>query len=254
MSDDFDFLSDRIKQIYEEGEEISITDEENDRNEVFQFVDYQLFNEEMKDFVKVYLNNHKIEDARIFELNISMQPPLNKKFDLLAETLINKQNYGYQTYVLSNSNKQLERLQEILQSEEVSQQVEFLPVNSVVHSGFSDNDIFLTVFTDHQIFGRYHKYKLKTVSIVKSKEAQILQEIRELKPGDYIVHQDFGIGIFKGLKTIENNGSLHEVVHIVYKDNDNLFVNVHSLYKISKYKSKDAEPPANSILSRFFTS
>ncbi len=243
FSDDFTYLNEVIKNIYEEAAEIRLQQDDDEQSNIFEFADWREFEDDLMKFKRVILNNHKIENIETIKLSISQQPRMSKNFDLLAQTLLSKQNDGHFTYILSQSSKQLVRLQEILHSQEVSQQVDFESVNDVIHSGFSDNDLFLTVFTDHQIFGRYHKYKLKNVSITKSKEAQILQEIRELQPGDYVVHQDFGIGIFKGLKNIDNNGVTQEVLHIVYKDNDNLFVNVHSFYKISKYKNKDAEPP-----------
>ncbi len=184
------------------------------------------------------LAKHKIE------FNTSPQPTLQKNFKLLADTLREFQDRGYKTFILSNQKKQLQRIREILDSSEVgATDVNFTPVNNILHSGFTDHDLKLVVFTDHQIFGRYHRYSIKDERLRTKKENVLIKELQSLKPGDYVVHIDFGIGKFAGLTTIENNGRRQEAIRIIYKGGDSVFVPIHSLHKISKYKGKDGEEP-----------
>ena len=150
---------------------------------------------------------------------------------------------GYKNYILSENEKQFKRLKEIFNSEEVNQEFEYSEVNSIIHQGFIDHDLQMVVYTDHQIFDRYHKFYLRDVSQRAAKEALTLREINNLQNGDFVVHIDHGIGTFAGLTTIEINGKKQEVIRLIYKNNDSLFVNIHSLHKISKYKGKEGIPP-----------
>jgi transcription-repair coupling factor (superfamily II helicase) len=167
------------------------------------------------------------------------QPAFNKDFEILAGNLIEYKEKGYTIFLLSSNEKQIERLSSIF--EEQDKEVSFVPVNDTVNEGFIDNDLGICVYTDHQIFERYHKYKLNT-SFAKS-EALTISELTGLHPGDYIVHSDHGIGKFGGLEKVEINGKMQETVRLVYKDNDILFVSIHNLHRVSKYKGKDGGAP-----------
>ncbi|MGQ1911788.1 transcription-repair coupling factor [Marinifilum sp. RC60d5] len=175
------------------------------------------------------------------QLNQSPQPSFNKNFDLLGEHLLNNNAKAESNYILSDNPKQIERIRNIFDDKGI--EVEFQDVNQTLHEGFSDQDLRISCFTDHQIFDRYHKFKLTTATVHKAKETVTLKEINRLHPGDYIVHSDHGIGRFAGLQKIDVNGKAQEAIRLIYKDNDVLFVSLHSLHKISKYKGKDGSAP-----------
>ncbi|RIJ48593.1 transcription-repair coupling factor [Maribellus luteus] len=174
----------------------------------------------------------------------SVQPVFNKNFELLGANLVEHQNNGYELFILSSQEKQFERLQAIFKDTNV--RVRFNPIPFVLHEGFIDHDIKACFYTDHQIFERYHRFKLKTRKA--QREAISLQELNKLHPGDYVVHIDHGIGKFAGLVKTEVNGKIQEAIRLVYRDNDSLLVSIHSLHRISKYKGKDgAEPNINKL-------
>jgi transcription-repair coupling factor (superfamily II helicase) len=172
------------------------------------------------------------------KFKVEPQPAFNKQFDLLIENLQDNEKNHYKTYILSNNEKQIQRLRDIFTDKEVN--VSFTPVIKTINEGFIDHESKICVYTDHQIFERYHRYKTKNIS---RKDAITIQELTALRPGDYVVHIDNGIGKFGGLQKINNNGRVQEVVSILYDNNDILFVNIHSLHRISKYRDKDSEPP-----------
>jgi transcription-repair coupling factor (superfamily II helicase) len=175
--------------------------------------------------------------------NISAQPIFHKNFDLLAKTFEDYQLKGYQLYVLADSQKQNERLKDILS-------IPFTPVSRTIHEGFIDNDLRVCFFTDHQIFDRFHKYNLKSDKVRSGKVALTLKEIQQFELGDYVVHVDHGIGKFGGLVRMPlPEGGHQEMIKIVYQRGDAIYVSIHSLYKVSKYKSQDGgEPPRVSTL------
>ena len=170
------------------------------------------------------------------------QPDYQKNFNLLTQNLLNLQDQGYRIYILSENKKQLERLESIFESE-TNDKLHFTPVLNIVHEGFMDQETHICVYTDHEIFQRYHRYKLRSNKQSKSKEALTLKELNSLEVGDYVVHADHGIAKFGGLQKMEVNGKTQETVRLIFKDNDALFVNIHSLHKISKYRGKDGTPP-----------
>lgn len=174
-----------------------------------------------------------------FKFSTSPQPAFNKNFELLSGNLHDLEKKGYQLFLLSENPKQIERLKEIFKS--LQEKVNFTPVINSLHEGFIDNDLKICLYTDHQIFERYHKYRISR-QFVRS-EAITLNELRGLQPGDYIVHADHGIGVFGGLGKVETNGHVQEAIRLIYKDNDILYVNIHNLHKISKYRGKEGEPP-----------
>lgn len=167
------------------------------------------------------------------------QPQFNKNFELLADDMIRNAERDYRTYILSENKAQVERLENIFHQIGRGQQVRSLPIT--LRSGFVDHDLKLCLYTDHQIFDRYQRYRIN--GEIKRDEQMTVAELNQLRPGDYVVHIDHGVGRFDGLVKIVENGKAHESIKLVYKDGDVLFVNVHSLHRISRYKSGDGEPP-----------
>lgn len=174
-----------------------------------------------------------------FEFHTEPQPVFNKNFELLTEKLLSNFLSGYRTYIVSESQSQIDRLRDIFA--EINPGVQFSPLLINLHGGFSDNDIKIAIYTDHQIFDRYHKFRIR--GYFTRKESISVKELTGLNPGDYVVHIDHGIGRFGGLEKIEVNGKLQEAIKLVYRDNDILYVGIHSLYRISKYKGKDNTEP-----------
>ena len=174
-----------------------------------------------------------------FEFRTEAQPVFNKNFELLSEKLLSNNADGYITYIISESESQIERLRDIFA--EINPETHFKALLINLHNGFTDHDLKVSVFTDHQIFDRYHKFRIR--GYFTKKESISVKELTGLNPGDYVVHIDHGIGKFGGLEKIEVNGKLQEAIKLVYRDNDILYVGIHSLYRISKYKGKDGSEP-----------
>lgn len=178
--------------------------------------------------------------------NIQPQIAINKNFDILADCLNERTDSGGENFILSSNMMQIDRIHAIY--EDKNTKVSFKSVAGVLHEGFVDSDTNTAIYTDHQIFDRYHKFNLRNSRLKKSRDAISIKELNSLVVGDYVVHIDHGIGKFVGLQKIDVNGSAQETIRLVYRDNDVLFVGIHSLHKISKYKGKDAEPPRISKL------
>jgi len=173
------------------------------------------------------------------EYNISPQPAFNKNFDLLTQQLQELQGKDYTLTIFSSNARQHERFIHIF--EDLKAKIIFHPMMIAIHQGFVDHDLKVVAFTDHQIFDRFHKYKLKQ-GFSKS-QAVNLKSLMELVPGDYVTHIDHGIGKFSGLQTIEVNGKKQETVRLLYKGTDVLYVGINALYKISKYTGKEGTAP-----------
>jgi len=169
----------------------------------------------------------------------SPQPNFNKNFEILADNFENNQNEEYTNIVLSNSPKQIERLTAIFN--DIREGVTFTDLPNVIHEGFIDHTLKLCFYTDHQIFERYHKFKLK--GNFEKKDVISIKEINNMQPGDYVVHIDHGVGKFGGLVKSKENGKVKEAIRLIYRDNDILDVSIHNLHRISKFKSKDSTPP-----------
>jgi len=178
-------------------------------------------------------------NVKSYLFNTVPQIPVNKNFVLLAGILKKNSEKGYRNIILSENDKQIERIQSIFK--ETDPEVEFDTSLKILHEGFTDHDLAVSIFTDHQIFDRYHKFRLRDQFL--RKESLVLKEITNLNPGDYVVHVDHGVGIFGGLETIDINGKKQETVRLVYKDNDILYVSIHSLHRISRFKGGDGESP-----------
>ena len=181
--------------------------------------------------------------------HITTQPLFHKNFDLLAKTFEDYLLQGYQIYILADSQKQNERLKEILSAGADSKGNIFTPVEKTLHEGFADDDLRICVFTDHQIFDRFHKYNLKSDKARSGKMALTLKEIQQFEIGDYVVHVDHGVGKFGGLVRMPQGDGYQEMIKILYQHGDSIYVSIHSLYKVSKYKSQDnGEAPRLSTL------
>lgn len=167
------------------------------------------------------------------------QPAFNRKFDMLINDLKVHDKRNYAVFLFAENPKQLERLHSIFT--DLKAEILFTPVPTAIHEGFIDEDLKVVCYTDHQIFQRYHKYKVKQA--YNKNKALTLRALRELQPGDYVVHIDHGIGVFSGLQKIESNGRTQEAVRLLYKDSDILYVNINSLHKISKYTGKEGHVP-----------
>ena len=170
----------------------------------------------------------------------SPQPKFNKDFKLLADDIIDRTEHGYRCSILSENRAQMERLQNIFHQIGREQAV-LHNIRIVLHEGFVDHALKVCLYTEHQIFDRYQRYRIN--GEIKRDEQMTVAELNSLQVGDYVVHINHGIGRFGGLVKIEENGKMHEAIKLVYRDNDLLFVNIHSLHCISRYKSGDAEPP-----------
>jgi transcription-repair coupling factor (superfamily II helicase) len=180
-------------------------------------------------------------ESLLLELNFSTkeQPSFNRNFDLLIGDLRNWASKNYRLTIFSDNPRQLERLQTIF--DDLKAELIFEPVSKSIHEGFIDHDLKWVSYTDHQIFQRYHKYKVKQA--YNKNKALTLRTLRELQPGDFVTHIDHGVGVFSGLQKIDVNGRMQEAVRLVYKDSDILYVNINSLHKIAKYSGKEGSVP-----------
>ena len=167
------------------------------------------------------------------------QPAFNRQFDLLIKNLKSYEQQQYNIFLFADNPKQLERLHVIFT--DLKADLNIVPIPTSIHEGFIDDDLKLVCYTDHQIFQRYHKYRVKQA--FSKNKALTLKTLRELQPGDYVTHIDHGVGVYSGLQKIEANGRLQEAVRIQYKDGDLLYVNISSLHKISKYSGKEGTVP-----------
>ena len=168
------------------------------------------------------------------------QPAFNRNFEMLADDIRWNNERGYTTTILSHNKAQIERLTNIFH-QVGRRNVDFRAEDVVLHEGFVDNALKLCVYTDHQIFDRYQRYRIR--GEIKRDEQMTVAELNALKVGDYVVHIDHGVGRFGGLVKLNENGRTKEAIKLIYKDNDILFVNVHALHRISRYKSGEGEPP-----------
>ena len=172
----------------------------------------------------------------------SPQGLYHKNFDLIADSFLEFQKKGYNIFILSDSEKQADRLRAVF--EERGDKIKFDYVPGTLHEGFVDHDTSCCVFTDHQIFDRFHKYTLRSDRARSGKLALSMKELAAIEPGDFIVHVDHGVGRFGGLLRTNVNGSTQEMIKLVYKNNDCIFVSIHALHKLAKYRGKEGVEPA----------
>ncbi|MGH2553910.1 MAG: CarD family transcriptional regulator, partial [Chitinophagaceae bacterium] len=190
-----------------------------------------------KHLVEIGYQSH-LADLEI-EFQTKIQPAFNRRFDLLIQDLKNWEAKKFQVYIFAENPKQLERLQSIF--DDLKAAIVFHPITTSIHEGFIDLDQQIVCYTDHQVFQRYHKYKVKQA--YNKNKALTLRTLRELQPGDFVTHIDHGVGVFSGLQKLEINGKLQEAVRLIYKDTDILYVNINSLHKIAKYTGKEGSVP-----------
>lgn len=231
---DIQFISEKISDLYQNSD---IEEEHDKSNSLLMGSDF--LTEISKYGVTEFNSKAYYPNSKEFSFNTKPQPAFKKNFNLLGDNLKLHLAQEYNTLVFSDSQKQIERLKAIF--EDTHQGINFDHVLNAIHSGFIDEDLKLCYYTDHEIFDRYHKYQLHAYH--SSKAAISLRELKDLKPGDYVVHIDHGIGQFGGLQRVEQNGKVQEVIRLVYRDQDIIQVSIHSLHRISKYKGKDDSPP-----------
>lgn len=266
VTKDLHYVADRIGKIFDEGFSKSAqTEQMEGKSEVEQEAIRQQMLAETKligrgKFLTDALGFRRIETATspthtaeaVITCETTPQPLFHKNFDLLLQTLRDDAAGGKRVFILADSQKQNDRLREIFASK-VSKSggapVAFTPVDHTLHEGFNDETLGVALYTDHQIFDRFHKYTLRSDKAKQGKMALTMKELREMEPGDFVVHVDFGIGKFAGLVRVPAGESYQEMIRLVYQHGDIADVSIHSLYKISKYRrAESGEAPRLSIL------
>ena len=212
------------------------------------FVTASEFLKEILDFNIIEIGNYPfLKNNKEIVFNTSHQPVFNKNFEMLFSNLVENTEKSFANIIVSENPKQIERLDRIFTEINTNKEpVTYAHLSCSLNEGFIDNDLKICCYTDHQIFERYHKYKLNEFS--QNKEAITLKEIYDLKPGDFVTHTDHGIGRYGGLEKINNNGKEQEAIRLIYKDDDILYVSIHSLHRISRYSGKDGSLPTLSRL------
>ena len=265
---DLQFIRESIERIYQDGfsqqamqermaeaTEMEQRQIEKEMQRDSQIITGSQFAADADPFRKIYLGGMRLETSNL-KFNIKPQPLFHKNFELLTQSLEDYLLQGFKLYILADSAKQQERLKDIFA--EMKQGIEFIPVDKTLHEGFIDTDARLCLFTDHQIFDRFHKFNLKSDKARSGKVALTLKEIQQFEVGDYVVHVDHGIGKFGGLvrmpiangqQSSTNSQQYQEMIKIIYQRGDAIYVSIHSLYKVSKYKSQeDGQQPRMSTL------
>ena len=266
VTKDLHYVADRIGKIFDEGFSKSAqTEQMEGKSEVEQEAIRQQMLAETKligrgEFLTDALGFRRIETATspthtaeaVITCETTPQPLFHKNFDLLLQTLRDDAAGGKRVFILADSQKQNDRLREIFASkvsESGGAPVAFTPVDRTLHEGFNDETLGVALYTDHQIFDRFHKYTLRSDKAKQGKMALTMKELREMEPGDFVVHVDFGIGKFAGLVRVPAGESYQEMIRLVYQHGDIADVSIHSLYKISKYRrAESGEAPRLSIL------
>ncbi|MBE9466934.1 MAG: transcription-repair coupling factor [Bacteroidetes bacterium] len=230
------FIADRLDSIYNK----TLADIDNSPKIKQQIIDGQSLIKKLQSFSIIEFNKKNYFEPNLkIDFNSSIQPNFNKNLELLSDNIYENILKGYKIFIISENEKQILRLNSIFK--EINSDIIFTPLNINLHEGFIDNDLKACYYTDHQIFNRYHKFTLRSNFI--KKQSVSINTITDLQPGDYVVHIDHGIGRFGGLEKIETNGKTQETIKLIYKDNDILYVSIHSLHRISKYKGKESSPP-----------
>ncbi|HVA98738.1 MAG TPA: CarD family transcriptional regulator, partial [Bacteroidia bacterium] len=209
----------------------------------------ELFLEQLSQFKTIEFGGKPYFNSDMeMQYNIAPQFPFNKNFNLLLDHLKSNIAKGITNFIFSDNQKQLERLHKIFEDVSGTNTLFFQEGNSgTLYEGFADNDLKIACYTDHQIFNRHARFRLKS-GFKKTSEAITLKELKGLHPGDFVTHIDHGVGRFAGLEKMDVNGKQQEVIRIMYKDNDLLYVSIHSLHRIAKYSGKEgAEPKINKL-------
>ena len=244
---DFLWLRERIQDVHDESlTPQALASQEAEENGGItlegKLIDGSEFTVRALDFRRMEFGNKPTgtPDATL-TFHTTAQPIFHKNFDLVAESFKEYLNRGYALYICSDSTKQTDRIKAIF--EDRGDRIQFTAVERTLHEGFADDTLKLCLFTDHQLFDRFHKYNLKSDKARSGKVALSLKELNQFTPGDYVVHTDHGVGRFSGLVRIPNGDTTQEVMKLVYQNEDVVFVSIHSLHKVSKYKGKEGEAP-----------
>lgn len=237
--EDMQWIESRIESVFSDELTIELEEVEMTIPSLLSKVDFRTV---IKPFTHIRFDTKQIEKAEAtLQFKTAPQPLFHKNFDLISDSLSSFIKEGYTIYILSDSEKQQERLRVIF--EDRGDNIPFTPINRTLHEGFIDQTLKICCFTDHQIFDRFHKYNLKSDKVRSGKIALTLKEINQFQIGDYVVHLDHGIGKFAGLVRLPVGENIQEVIKITYLNNDAVFVSIHSLHKLSKYKGKEGDAP-----------
>ncbi len=242
------YICDKIAQIHEEGfsSQAQFEAETNAETLAAQFIiDEETFKKQIVAFRHLELKQGSTTDEKSIHFRTEPQPLFHKNFDLVSQEFHRLMEDGYKICIFSDSEKQIARLQNIFeeQANTEADAIHFNPVNKAIHEGFIDHTLKLCFFTDHQLFDRFHKYNLKSDKAHRGKVALTLKEIQQFEIGDYVVHIDHGVGRFGGLVRIPQGDVMQEMIKITYQHEDTVYVSIHALHKVSKYKGKEGEPP-----------
>ena len=260
------YVAGRVGQIWDEGftkqAEIEVkegsgqSDDCSVLNKKLLLIDAPTFERGFHDFRQIEIT-HAAQPAPLpgrgsgvgLLFSTTAQPIFHKNFELAEKTFANYLQKGYTLYILADSQKQTDRLKAIFSGEADNSLISFTPVSHTLHAGFADDVLKVCLFTDNQIFDRFHKYNLRSERARSGKVALSLKELQEFEIGDYVVHIDHGIGRFGGLVRVPSpDGTMQEMIKITYDRSDAVYVSIHSLHKVSKYKGKEGEPPRISRL------
>lgn len=238
---DIIFVKDRINQLYDEA-----LVKANVHSKTTDLYGTHITGDEFLQYIESFRkiewgSRGYIKTKTHIKFNTSPQPVFHKNFDLITENLKKYQQEQYRLFVCSDSVKQTDRIAAVFVDRGDS--IYFQSVKNAIHEGFIDHDLSLLCYTDHQIFDRFHKYQLKTDKTRQGKVVMTLKELNQFQMGDYIVHVDHGVGKFGGLIRTDVNGKMQEMVKLFYKDDDIIFVSIHALHRISKYKGREGEAP-----------
>ena len=239
------FTTARIREVASESLSTStVIAEEGDTDAMSRVIDAEAFARNFNSFTQLSFTaaaSSPDPSAVAIDFQCSPQGIYHKNFDIISDSFSRFLDDGYEIFILSDSDKQIERLKEIFADR--GDKIKFSPVIPTLHEGFVDHLKKRCIFTDHQIFDRFHKYNLRSDRACSGKLALSLKELSAIEPGDYIVHVDHGVGKFAGLLRTNVNGHMQEMIKLVYAHDDIIFVSIHSLHKLAKYRGKEGVPP-----------
>ncbi len=237
--EDMQWIDSRVESVFSDELKIDLDVEEISKPSLLSQAN---FHSAIKPFRHIRFDTKTIEGVEAsLQFQTTPQPLFHKNFDLISDSLSSFIKDDYTIYILSDSEKQQERLRVIF--EDRGDNIPFTPIGKTLHEGFVDETLKICCFTDHQIFNRFHKYNLKSDKVRSGKIALSLKEINQFQIGDFVVHMDHGIGKFAGLVRLREGANIQEVIKLTYLNNDAVFVSIHSLHKISKYKGKEGDAP-----------
>lgn len=249
---DFQLLLDRLQQCFEKAEDFARTVSSLDESELAEIFRDRAFirpgevigDVEQYNLLCLAESGQPIPFDQQIRFNAKPQPSFNRNFNLLIENLKANKNGRIENYLFTDNPKQIERFYSIF--EDLETEVAFHPIIKAIHQGFIDEDLQVACYTDHQIFERFHRYKLRQG--FTRDQAVNLRMLRELQRGDFVTHIDHGVGRFSGLEKININGHIQESVRLIYQNNDMLYVSINALHKLSKHVGKEGTPPKLSKL------